>query len=198
MKNLNSIKQAVPLKDAAKFYGLDVRPNGMCVCPFHNDKTPSMKIYDDHFYCFGCNSHGDVIDLICGLFSLDIKEAVNKFCEDFNFSEKTEHTEKDSICPNVKDHIYRNLEKYYLRVLEEYLSLLREWKIKFRPSSPDEKYDDRFVEAVRMEDVIEHLVDVLLFGEQEQRNYLIKTIPKEVAALEEKVKTYRPVAFGNC
>ncbi|MGC8469484.1 MAG: CHC2 zinc finger domain-containing protein, partial [Acetobacteraceae bacterium] len=27
-------------------------------CPFHNEKTPSFYVYDDHFHCFGCGAHG--------------------------------------------------------------------------------------------------------------------------------------------
>jgi DNA primase len=30
-------------------------------CPFHNEKTPSFYVYDDHFHCFGCGAHGDAI-----------------------------------------------------------------------------------------------------------------------------------------
>jgi DNA primase len=30
-------------------------------CPFHGEKTPSFYVYDDHFHCFGCGEHGDVI-----------------------------------------------------------------------------------------------------------------------------------------
>lgn len=32
------------------------------VCPFHNDSSPSMRIYaDNHYHCFSCGSHGDSI-----------------------------------------------------------------------------------------------------------------------------------------
>jgi hypothetical protein len=36
--------------------------NGMLSCPFHADSVPSMKIYHDHYYCFGCGAHGSRID----------------------------------------------------------------------------------------------------------------------------------------
>jgi hypothetical protein len=32
------------------------------VCPFHGERTPSFTIYSDHFHCYGCGAHGDVID----------------------------------------------------------------------------------------------------------------------------------------
>jgi DNA primase len=33
-------------------------------CPFHGEKTPSFYVYDDHFHCFGCGEHGDVISFL--------------------------------------------------------------------------------------------------------------------------------------
>ena len=47
MSKLNifeAVKQHVTTRQAASFYGLKVNKNGMCCCPFHPDKTPSMKV----------------------------------------------------------------------------------------------------------------------------------------------------------
>lgn len=33
-------------------------------CPFHGEKTPSFYIYEDHFHCYGCGVHGDVISFV--------------------------------------------------------------------------------------------------------------------------------------
>jgi DNA polymerase I-like protein with 3'-5' exonuclease and polymerase domains len=32
-------------------------------CPFHEDGTPSLQIYPDHYHCFGCGAHGDLSKL---------------------------------------------------------------------------------------------------------------------------------------
>ena len=34
----------------------------MACCPFHSDKSPSMKL-DERYYCFGCGATGDAVDL---------------------------------------------------------------------------------------------------------------------------------------
>ena len=44
MNIFKSVKEAVSVMDAASFYGIKVNRSGLCNCPFHNDKTPSMKI----------------------------------------------------------------------------------------------------------------------------------------------------------
>src|ERR1700689_3510440 len=33
-------------------------------CPFHNEKTPSFYVYDDHYHCFGCGAHGDAVSFV--------------------------------------------------------------------------------------------------------------------------------------
>lgn len=62
--NKDEIKQSVRMEDVVSRYGL--RPNraGFIYCPFHKEKTPSCKIYEDSFYCFGCGEHGDIFDFV--------------------------------------------------------------------------------------------------------------------------------------
>ena len=63
-----AVKATVPVRAAAERYGLEVNLGGMVRCPFHEDRTPSMKLYEDHYFCFGCGKHGDVINLVAELF----------------------------------------------------------------------------------------------------------------------------------
>ena len=58
MNVFEAVKQSVTTRQAASFYGIRVGRNGMVCCPFHNDRTPSMKV-DSRFYCFGCGASGD-------------------------------------------------------------------------------------------------------------------------------------------
>ena len=61
MNVFEAVKQSVTTRQAAEHYGIHVGRNGMACCPFHNDKTPSMKL-DRRYHCFGCGTDGDVID----------------------------------------------------------------------------------------------------------------------------------------
>jgi len=36
----------------------------MACCPFHDDHTPSFAIYDNGFYCYGCNWKGDGVKFL--------------------------------------------------------------------------------------------------------------------------------------
>jgi DNA primase len=56
---------------------LGLSRDGKASCPFHGggqERTPSLHVYADHFHCYGCQAHGDVIDWVArrdGLSRLD-------------------------------------------------------------------------------------------------------------------------------
>mgnify|MGYP001032486374 FL=1 len=83
MDLFTQIKMAVPVKEAAEYYGLEVNRGNMVCCPFHNDRTPSMKLNEGYFYCFGCGATGDVIDLVARLFNLSSYDVAKKLAYDF-------------------------------------------------------------------------------------------------------------------
>ena len=74
MNVFEAVKQSVTTWQAAEHYGIRVGRNGMCVCPFHDDKNPSMKV-DRRFHCFGCQADGDVIDFVSRLENVKIGRA---------------------------------------------------------------------------------------------------------------------------
>jgi len=47
-------------------------------CPFHDENTPSFAVNPDRqtFNCYGCNEHGDVIDLVMKLKGFCFKDAL--------------------------------------------------------------------------------------------------------------------------
>ncbi len=56
MNLFETVKAAVTPRMAAERYGLPIQQGGMVCCPFHADRTPSMKLNEDYFYCFGCGA----------------------------------------------------------------------------------------------------------------------------------------------
>lgn len=60
------IKEAAPLPVIASEY-VSLRKSGaqhLTACLWHQDKNPSLRIYADHYFCFVCQSHGDVVDFV--------------------------------------------------------------------------------------------------------------------------------------
>lgn len=136
MLQIESIKTNVAPADAAKMYGLSVQRNGMARCPFHNDTHPSMKLYDDHFYCFACGAHGDVIDLTAKLLGLNFKETVHRLAVDFGISP---NDDPPAAVKPQRPHVsqFRRDELLCLSTLTEYERLLRFWKQEYAPSVPN-------------------------------------------------------------
>lgn len=58
------VKYGVSCREAAELYGIDVNRYSKALCPFHNDRHPSLYVADNHYYCFTCGEHGDVIDFV--------------------------------------------------------------------------------------------------------------------------------------
>ena len=83
MNVFEAVKQSVTTRQAAEHYGVRVGRTGMCVCPFHNDKNPSMKV-DRRFHCFGCQADGDVIDFVSRLEAVSPKEAALMLAQEFS------------------------------------------------------------------------------------------------------------------
>ena len=65
MNLFETVKYGVNCREAAERYGVEVNHYGMALCTFHNDRHPSLYVADDHYYCFACGEHGDVI-AFCG------------------------------------------------------------------------------------------------------------------------------------
>lgn len=79
------IKAAVSMIDVCRRYGIEVNHAGYAVCPFHGEKTGSLKVYPGSrgWHCFGCGEGGDVIDFVQRYFGLSLKEAEEKLNDDF-------------------------------------------------------------------------------------------------------------------
>lgn len=69
------IKQLIPMREIVQQYGINIDRKGFCKCPFHNENTPSMKIYKDSYYCFGCGQSGDIFKFVQNMDKCDFKTA---------------------------------------------------------------------------------------------------------------------------
>ena len=131
MNVFEAVKQSVTTRQAASYYGIRVGRNGMACCPFHNDRTPSMKV-DSRYYCFGCGASGDVIDFAASLHGLGKRDAAVRLAEDFSIpydgAIRTPAAKRTPPKPTPEQRL-RQAEQHYFKVLCDYLHLLERWKI---------------------------------------------------------------------
>ncbi len=191
MNLFENVKAAVTLKEAAEHYDLKVRSGDMVCCPFHNDRTPSMKLNEDYFYCFGCGVHGDVIDFVARLFDLSNYEAAQKLAYDFGIDPDKPPAAAALRKPEYPlAKAFQKEELHCQRVLCDYLHLLENWKVQCAPQTPDDIIDDRFVEAYQMLDYIEDMADILTFGALEVRVKTVDMLQQDgmIDRLEERLR----------
>jgi CHC2 zinc finger/Toprim domain len=70
--DLSDALDNVPLADLVT----EPLTSGQMCCPFHEDRTPSLRIYDDHYHCFGCGAHGDQLNWLVDVEGMDHDDAV--------------------------------------------------------------------------------------------------------------------------
>ena len=192
MNVFDTVKQSVTARQAAEMYGLKIRRNNMVSCPFHNDRTPSMKV-DNRFHCFGCGADGDVIDFVSRIFGISSLEAAQKIASDFGISYDVKSAvtkPKKIICRKTDAQIYAEAEQRCFRVLSDYYHLLKKWEIDYAPNIDDETCHPLFVEALQRKTHLEYLLDILVFGEIEEKALLVMEYGKEVASLEQRISEF--------
>lgn len=69
------IKEKYSMEDILLKYGIHPDKKGFISCPFHREKTASMKIYKDSYYCFGCGAAGDIFSFLMQKEGISFKEA---------------------------------------------------------------------------------------------------------------------------
>ena len=183
-----AVKQSVSTREAAAFYGIEVKRNGMACCPFHDDKNPSMKV-DQRFHCFGCGADGDVIDFTAKLFNLSPKEAAEKLAQDFGLI-------YDSQAPPRRRYVrqkteaqkFREGRQRCYRVLSDYYYLLKKWEADNSPRTLEEEPHPRFVEAIQKKTYVEYLLDLFLYESEEEQRAWIAEHTAEITHLERRLK----------
>lgn len=167
----DAIKRAVSMRDVCARYGLEITRGGYILCPFHDEKTPSLKLYKNGFKCFGCGAGGSVIDFVMHYLHLDFGAAVNRIGYDFGLNFPTArpltYREKKHAAQAQKRQRERDRQRAEenRRAEESYDRVFAVWqqldvfKRTLRPKSPDEPLNPFFVLALHHIDKYEQLLD---------------------------------------
>lgn len=183
MNIFQEMKERVTARQVAERYGLKVSRNGMACCPFHNDKHPSMKI-DRNYYCFACGAKGDAVNYVAILFGLSQFEAAKKINEDFALGipigkqevrkKREPEVRKKEKVPTKEERmqfVQKKIDKWArdaANVLLRYLRWMKFWNEFYKPESMEAEWHPLFAEALQNESKISFLVDILMFGTDEE------------------------------
>ncbi len=85
MDTVTEIKTRLPIEElVGQYCQLHKKGRGyVCVCPFHNDKHPSMQVSPDKgiAYCFACQTGGDIFSFYQAIERVDFRQAIKDLAE---------------------------------------------------------------------------------------------------------------------
>ena len=140
------IKAALDIDRVVSFYGYEPNRQGFVSCPFHNERTASLKIYPNSntFYCFGCGAGGDVIDFVRQLYGLDFKQACVRLEADFGLV-----SGQSAASPELSEKAKkRNAEKAEYKALKERFVRYRQIIRDKAPKAASEPLSPEFAKAI--------------------------------------------------
>lgn len=157
--NAEKIKAINPLREKMIEYGVELDRHGFARCPFHSEKTASMRVYaDDSFYCFGCGAHGDVITFVMKMDNISFPEACKKLDGDLSYSEqrklmhkKREREEKLAEAKKIEFDFLSALDRF--RINENVISATA-------PKGIDDTPCDAFLNALSRRSRYEYELDL--------------------------------------
>ena len=188
MSIYEKIKNAVSVKEAAERYGLSVTRHGMARCPFHEDHSPSLKLNEDYYYCFGCHASGDVIDFTANLLHLCKHHAAEQLAADFGIrlDEAVSAGKPAMVCEVPEDPnlaVFRNNEALCFQALSAYEWLLSDWMEECAPEVPGE-FDPRYEHACYMLPTVKYLLDCLTVATFEERYAMVEELMEDDTIVE--------------
>ena len=132
---IDRVRDSADIVDVVSQY-VDLKqrgPNYFGLCPFHNEKTPSFSVASAKqiYYCFGCNSGGNVFSFLMDYQQIPFPDAVKTLAERYNIPISIERSEGDSelysslyklheIAMNLyQDNLFSNSGKNALNYLKD-------------------------------------------------------------------------------
>lgn len=175
MNVFEAVKGHISTREAVQRYGVDVNRYGKALCPFHNDRHPSLFVSDDHYHCFACGEHGDVIDFTAKLYGLSLSDAAKKLAYDFGITpdKPPARTMQEKRNRKSEAQQLRENETLCFSALMGYRKLLQEWMQLYAPGTPADAIDERFVQACQWLPYVEYLVDLLIMGDSYERTGIV-------------------------
>lgn len=180
MRNLSeladAVKKAVSALDEGRLMGLEPDRAGFCLCPFHREKTASLKLYSGKrgYHCFGCGATGDVIDLVRRYYGINFRQALVRLDSEWGLGlnltgrplphrERLAAERRQWLKALNRDSDRRlqqaALEAYYsaCRLADEFLRLIRE----NAPTGPYFAWNEAFCEGLRYSAEVKAYADYL-------------------------------------
>lgn len=148
----------IPIREVFSRYGFELNRAGFCRCPFHQEKTPSCKVYKDSFYCFGCGAHGDSIDFVKRYDNIGFKEAIDRLGAEFGIAEESRSTAQrlaESKAAFMRRRAQAERESRHTKLLDTWRNSVKTLRFTeklvelFEPDNPNDEWSYAFTESIK-------------------------------------------------
>ena len=179
----SKVKDAVSMQQAVEYCGLHVL-NGKCLCPFHHDTRPSMKIYPNgkRYYCFSCGAGGDQIKFVAGYFGIGNYEAAKQLATAFQIPIQKPVTYREKREADKRNRLKRELR--------DFMYYARKWLVVYRGLLCEaiRERSEHFYEALGNITYVEYLIDCL--DQCPEQLYSDRKAVSEIGKVERRVSDW--------
>lgn len=173
--------KTIPMVNVIEHLGGVINRSGFCECPFHNEKTPSMKVYNDHAYCFGCGKRIDGIAYAAKVLGVTANQAALYLAKEFGMAINDRASSYTAIRKELQRRAQLQKQQEIrtakinasFRLLGDYIQLLSAWK-KYLPIN-----DPRYIWAIHHIANAEYVFDELISLSDEQKITIIDFLIEE-------------------
>lgn len=163
----HEVREQVSAQDAARHYGLTFDRRGWALCPFHNDKHPSMSFHKGRFRCWVCDVGGDSIDFTARLLGLDAMGAVERLNADFGLALPLHRKPTQAEAKAARRRLevaeaHRAFEEWRSDFINRLNAAYREGHLLLKDSP--EHLTEGQAAAIQMHEAFEHWSDALSYG----------------------------------
>ena len=169
------VRERVSAQDAARHYGLTFDRRGWALCPFHNDKHPSMSFRNGRFRCWVCDVGGDSIDFTARLLGLDAMGAVERLNADFGLALPLHRKPTQAEAKAARRRLevaeaHRAFEAWRSDFINRLNAAFREGHFLLLHDGLDTDHlSEGQAIAIRMHETFEHWSDALSYGTPEEQ-----------------------------
>lgn len=155
-----AVKAAVPMDVVLEHYGIEQK-RGFAICPFHDDRHPSMRVYRDGFYCFVCGTGGDTIKFVSRMEGVKNAQAAKVLADigGLTFADGGDYRSRETARKRAQE---RRLKAERVNALSgEYDRLCAEFRQLRSIADSEYPFTDAWCEAQRKMPVIDGRLDEL-------------------------------------
>jgi DNA primase len=156
----SEIKAVLSMSDVAEMYGFHPNRSGYICCPFHHEKTASMRIYTEPgrgFHCFGCGVGGSVIDFVMRLFGISFSEAIVRLNADFGLGLTNDKPDPKALEKYKQER--REREQKHAKAEQELRAKIAEFRQLWWIIKTAEPFSDEWTDAVHKIDYLDWWID---------------------------------------